>query len=373
MPVILSNSPDEELFLTDCMSFGLRLSTIPSPDDETRYVTAQLFDEDDNAICEEGAYEPSSTSDVYIRNLMPLAKSVMSVRVPELGNGTTRVSNSDFEKSFYLKYGERVVDKTTGAVTYSSSDSDSVTLVNASIQDYQDVIMSDNMVLTDKKFVKVYEDSEDWIRLRGLFDVNYTFRFTDGTVESFLDEAVSGCLYPSGPAQVLSNVVSTKRVSSYVLDFGNGVKVEYWLQPVHESANDRIDVYFLEPKGSWSVMCFDVSDSEKVNKDFLTMCRNGECSSNIYHVFSNYGRQILNIRSWVSVSLQKSFKSDGENIEYYRSFANARQYRAAYRFAEGGKVNILCPLILESTEIPVNNSRDFTDMEIDFFYGHDLK
>ena len=372
--------PSGIFFASDDMCFTYGLDAISDANTLRKLLFRIKATTDDQLHREYISYEPKATEEKIPVNFRKLISQHLGTAIPKLDQTTNTIIDTSFIQSYVSEHGTKEINLETREVIDNTELGEPFTVVNAHIQPYQDNTKSDVMILTDKKRVALSIDTHDWIRVFGAATATITYFYKDGTSTS-QTLTVATALWPCGPAQLArAKAISDNRplshMRSYKIVFTAGGQelhtVNYTLIDDCTSSEKRIDVYFLEPKGSWSAMCFYIDHDEQINKTLDVLCRSGACPTSIEDLFAKYGRNIINRRSWMSASLSKRFVSYAENIEYHRAFANARQYRAAFPFAEGNRAQLLAPFVPTTTQINTHSRKQFQDLSFNGYYGLDL-
>ena len=376
MGLTITNQPtDSFYFASEALRFTFTPTDIP-PAGSTEKTAYTVYGQDvgggnNGPLSKQKSRPVYSLTDIVDVDILEYVKTSLGTVVPTLDGTDTAINDPDFAKQFAVNYKEILIDGNGDITTPVDATTTYRTIINAYIQDYQSITKGAAHILTDKKYLMVPFDCHDWIRCYGAYDV--TFRFYDVTgaeiALSSLNYTGTDKLVPSGPAQLTVPAGTIK----YTATFTSGEVITYVLYNQVYDANKRVDVYFQEPKGSWTVMPFKMVSQETLSRDFREIYMGGEITNDVATIFENYGRGIVNLRSWRGIRLEKMVRSHDENIEYYRSFANARQWRIAYKDSEGTINQNLVPFIPEISNIPISDKEGFFNFTLTGYYGVDLK
>jgi len=285
-----------------------------------------------------------------------------------LDGSTTAIDDPLFSKKCELDYVEMIYNNETGVVTGTVFTSNALTVINAYREPYMAGPMPVAALLSDKRIVSLYPDSHDWVRCYGAYNISITYHISDGTTVAGTAIIGTDKLVPCGPAQLTLPSGCVK----YVLGFATGEQILYRLLPPILDVSERIDIYYLEPKGSWSVMTFKGVQEERIDKNVHEIHRSGLSSIDPTTILRDHGRSVVNHRSWLSFKLRKIARTDGDNIEQMRAFANARQYRAVFKGAVAPYDQVLSPIIIDNSGMRISNLKSFYNMEINGFFAVDL-
>lgn len=145
----------------------------------------------------------------------------------------------------------------------------------------------------------------------------------------------------------------------------------YFIDKCCCSKDDRIDLYFLDPKGGYSLMSFECLESMEINKTGIQVCRDAGCTSiDQTNLMAKYGTQFLYKDKWLRVKLKKTIKVNKKNREFYMAFAGSGHYLARFTCPEEGKEDMLSGLIIETATIPIYEKDSKVTIEITGYYSH---
>ena len=312
----------------------------------------------------------NSLSDILEVDLRDIVRSSLSTPLPDLDGSVAVIAADDFSKKVRIKHFEIEIDPTdSNNNTVTSAFTDGKEIVNCYVQPYQTATNSANMMLTDKNVVHIPNDAHDWVLCYGNGTLTISYKNNSGgEISQQTINFASTSLVPSGPAQL---TLPTGTVS-YTLSYG-GKTVKYIVDNPRWDVSQRVDIYFREAKGSWSMMPFKFLESEVTNKTFDELCMGGYVVSSRSDLYANYGRSINTIRNWMGITLSKLDNTREDTLEFKRAFANAREYRAVFRGAEGNLSEKLAPLIPNVTSHTIATRKGFFENEFSAFYGLDLR
>lgn len=370
MALNISEQPGSgtNLFLSDVASFKANLDTIDPA--KIHKIRTQVFqDSPEKALGSEGSVRISTTSQVIPLDIMNEAKGAIVNFVPDLVKNTTFISDTGFASGVFLRYSEVAIESGVIPVPVVT-DSDVFNVIGAYIQPYQEKPSGDNFILTDKKRVTIFRDAFDWIRCHGTITGTITLKVKGLPDETINLDGTDG-LFPTGPAQILEGRTNAALTYAYDIAFSSGETIKYSIKEPCCSEDERVDIYYREPKGSWGVMHFKCPDKENIEFDSDEVALDSYFGNDMAIYFKNYGRVANKYRSWVSVDLQKVKMIDSTNIEAFRAFANAREYRAIFRFQEGSTKR-LAPFISTTKKFSAA-TKNMSNIKMSGFYGIDLR
>jgi len=133
----------------------------------------------------------------------------------------------------------------------------------------------------------------------------------------------------------------------------------------------RIDLYFLDPRGGYSLLNMGCSDRINVEKSGIQVCREStNCSIDERNLISKFGKQFLYKDRMLKIELSRKIRMNKGNYAFFMAFANAGHYVAKYRCADEGKKNLLSGLVLTSTDLPVHQDSGYVDYNLTGYYSN---
>ena len=310
-------------------------------------------------------------------NLKDLIACRLTTKCPTPGSST--VGSDDSAKiEVEFKYGDACypTDCESDDPSVELSQSETFQVLASNNQFYQTSPNGGNIIMADNSgFIELCRDADDFIYTCGSPSILFEGFYSNGL--QFLQTLAGGggvSIIPTGPANgplpdtFLGGELQCYRVSSQNAD----QPFEYVVKIVECCCdkNERIDILFQQPKGTWSVMTFDCVQSTTINRNFEEICRAGFCATSFEENVEKHSRQALNKRSWKMIELTKEVNVDECNECYYEAFANAGGYKSLINCSDNQ--NVYAPII-GSTSTQIRHDEDSKGI-ITFtgFYANDL-
>lgn len=306
-----------------------------------------------------------SLTDVIHIDASEIIRCGLGNAIPILDGSSTAIANPSFGKEFYIEYTETIRDTGTGDIVTDSYTSAIKTIYNVFLSPYQTKTRTANMMLSDKQVVTTFADAHDWVMCVGSYDINIIFYRRLGLPNVLVQYLDSNKMVPIGPAQFSLPTECYK----YTVTFATGEVITYHIRNHIADYRERIDIYFWEPKGGWSSITFKSMDSEKVSRNIDEVRRAGIKPSTTQGIFESYGIRSIHSNSASEFEVSTEIQTTESNIEYLRSFANARAYRAAFRFSDN---ETFIGTLIPSETIVVSENRGFWNIRFRARYGLEL-
>ncbi len=369
MAVTIQEPSAALFYASDDMCYKIGLDDL-GPDNEIRKATYQIAIENDVDLQKLKSFRPVSIDDKAEINAKFIARCALGTVIPPLNKAYDLIIDNSFSKNIVIKHGEIVINTDTISSSESIASSPPKTIINAHFTPYEDAHKSDVIVLTDKEDLDINNNVHDWIRIHGSWSGTITFHYNDGAVD-VVSRSGESCLMPSGPAQLFPVAEertqrSSDEIEKYVIKIGERSIIYNVVKPCAKT----LDVYFLEPKGSWSVMSFNQNYTEETQRTAATICRGGNCPVSVQDLFNNYGSRTVLSRSWLQVELSDRSLVTDHNLNFFRAFNNARQYRALFPFAQGASAKqLMAPFVINNNSLLNRTNRGLRDISITGFFG----
>lgn len=246
----------------------------------------------------------------------------------------------------------------------------------SNFQFYQDSPDGGNIILADNAgIIELCSDADDFIYTCGSPSINFEGLYTNGLrFLQTLGSAGAVSIIPTGPNNgPLPDTFFGGDLDCYRVWSDNADQpFEYWVKVVECCCgkDERIDVLFQQPKGTWSNMTFDCVKSTTINRSFQEICKAGTCASSYAEQVQKHGRTALNKRSWKMIELEKRINVDECNECYYESFGNAGGWKSLINCSSDQSV--YAPIIGASS-FQVRHDEDSKGIiKFTGFYANDL-
>ncbi len=376
MAVALVSQPSDNgtfYYLNECLEYKLVLTDLGN-DPETKKLIYKVCadDESGNAIelTKEKHIKPLSTSQEIVFQINENIKDAFDNPIPLLDGNNSPQAWTGYRRKAYIKYGELIINNETGTTEGDAFNlSEKRDVVNGYEQAYLNPTRLGTHPMTDCKNHKITDDSHDWILIYSALGGSQLMTITENDETETTQNvtlAAGGNLVPVGGANANLGSLLARNVKSVAI-MGRTTYYEH----SYPGKDKRIDIYFQEAQGSWRCMNFKRQGSEEVSRDFTEICKNNGCTTSVSDLVKSHGRSILHKRSWLNFEATKQVFVTKNNIESFRSFANARQYRAAVKHSDHS--TILFPVIPDIRSLPTWNQSRRTEIVFRGSIGIDMR
>jgi len=327
MAVTIVDQPNTLSPLANGFKFVLNLPD--SGDNENVKQGVYQLHDSSGLIKEMGVFRPQGGGDVAI-DFKEDIKGKVFAKMPSFGVNGVQNDNTIL-KTFKILYGEKNIDTVNRVVTTDTSFSSDFKVIAAAnnvinsffIEDETQKILS----LRPKNY-NMIRNSHDWIWLYGSGSVTYKFYSESGLIGS--------PLVVSAPYEV--NIIPLNLSSLDMLGDDSIVAMEARIQSgsIDETyeigfatdcgdLTDFIEILFVEPSGSGSVMLFESLDSigANINQNEILINRNMQTLNNLR---AEGGFSISSKSTRGTFSGTKQMSGEKKEISYFLSFASAGQY-----------------------------------------------
>jgi hypothetical protein len=136
-------------------------------------------------------------------------------------------------------------------------------------------------------------------------------------------------------------------------------------------AHKKIELYFKQPKGGYSLEAMECIDKIQVSKTGSTILRETSASDFATQKYlADFGTVFLSYDKFVKVTLSKKIKINEKNIRYYEALGASSKYLASYLNPDAGKVGMLEGFIPEKLDMPVLVKGQIATILITGYYAH---
>lgn len=378
----ITNPSHDIAFLSDCITWDFALGG----DHKKKRLLYQLWSKDfdggnDRPISAVRVLQFASDSEIVnppnFSSNMALA---LGVTIPSLDQSGASMADPKFKKVFYIKFGEfELGEDCEGNTSSLDQQSGEIMVMNSYFQAYQDESKNDLIILSDKpSCITLCRDSNDWLWVcdNNGYEIIITFNLKDGTTSTTSQSLPNGVsIVHIGPNNVKLGSVNISDVVSYTIDISDPDSQPYTVivKDCCCKNDKRIDIHFMEPKGTISTLNFECLDSVFVDKTVQEICRMPNCNVSMNDMVQLYGRQVMNTRHWRRLTLKlKNFVFENERA-YYDAFSGHSHCFARFLGADDAKKNIPGSFIIENASIPSYEHAKLTEIEITGYYSADFK
>ncbi len=316
----------------------------------------QLFDEDDVALTdlEQIPYLSGGALVDFAADINPHIYTTLIQ--PDVGESLQLTHDVNFQRDFYIRYGQIEFD-TANCITETSgvnTDSAEFTALNAAYQFWQtsaEGASNDALtMLTDRPLINYVATDEDvylWFYRKPGLDIGF-YRL-DFDKNGNLTDTSAG-FGPSSGAHILS--VGMGHAPAATVKTLVGIKTTeegdaefiYTFYKTECAESPYRQIYWIEPKGSQSGLSFDqiqeVATSTSIRYEQRTPRYKTPAQYGV-----DYGTTIARKVTVRTVQMTKTLKNDEDIRTYLAGMAASEQHFVKYRLADGSA--ILCKFILQ--------------------------
>jgi len=382
--IIIQPPTDRAHCLSECIPYTLRSSDLGNGENEFKRIIYRLFCVDTQTYLTdpdgEPAIQPSSISEFVTVDFNKLIACNLVTRVPTLGISNTTDNTS--KKTVRLEAGTSTVDLDNcenNAVTWDAV-SDEVTIINSYYQNWEDKPEGRDAIFmnTFSEFKPICKDAEDFIYVCGQVNIRIEIKDISGNYQDVFYGSLNAddiSIFNVGPEFIADLAsISVDEICSYNV-YNNGIdfKTTYIVKDCCCSKDSRVDLYFLDLRGGYTLMNTTCVESMVVTKSGTEICRTENCFTDERDAVANFGSQYMVKQRWLKVSLEIKVLIDKTNIRLYQSFAASGKYVAKYFCPDEGKRNLLEGFIIETLDIPTLKEDEFTKISVTGYFSHGIK
>ena len=384
--IVISPPPNSVLCLNDCIEWSLRSNEISTETEKIKIIYRLINCADGSYLTSEAgeSIEPQSMSDFPTINFQELMECLLDTRAPDCREKTLK--DGRIKMDIQLEYGTSRInldDCEDREVTWEGM-SDCVTVINSYYQNWETKPnLSGGAVLnTISKLKTICRDSHDFLYVCGNMSFAVQLQLKDGSQLASLlvvDGSQFVCIANVGPECIADlnysligapNQFTVDDICSYsILRNGESIAT-YIVKDCCCKSNERIDLYFHDPKGGYSLMNMECVEKVEIEKTGIEICRESvNCSIDERELLANYGRQMIYKERFYKITLQQKVKITKKNYAYYNAFANAGKYLAKYYCSDESEAWKLENFIITDNNITILKKGEILDLQITGYYG----
>ena len=384
-----AGNPSDLVCLSDCVLFTFRNTEFGDGINTINKTLYRLFCVDDNQWLTDPEGEvitTTSSTELISIDFGRLIAGYLETRSPDLG--VNEISSPSMKKTICLEVGSSFIDLNNcdNSEIIWEDKSEEYTVVNSYFQNWEDK-NTNGFFNTFPLFKPICRDSRDYyyacfnqgtnIRIEGkLTNGSSGFAIlnnsnSQGNV-SIVDigpEAISKLNWvfiSSGPGA--PGPIDVNDLAGYTISY-EGQTVNYVVKDCCCSLDQRIDLYFLDPRGGYSLMPTTCIESMEVSRSGIEICRTPGCFTDERDALRNFGTQYLTKDRMVRATLQIKVLIDKTNIRFYQAFAASGKFLASHFCPDGTQADQLEGFIIETLRMPVLTEDEVTVITITGYYS----
>lgn len=316
---------------------------------------------------------------IYI-NPIALVESRLRTTIPAL-NTVSKKTDTQFKAEVQLKYGEAIFDSEDCENNEANVDTQSnvATVINSYCQIWErSQFLPELMPLsTMPKQITQCLGTYDWIWLcNSTITVEVTTN--GGATTSTTHTATGGQYVAVGsanvdlgalgglPGQSPRDNISCIRIYG-TTQFGTGLLTTVNIVPCCCDDDCRVDLYFLDAKGSWrAVGGFKCIESRSSSHSGTVICKEMPCNVSYDVALREYGNTFLRKEGFTKITFSEKFRITCENKAFYEAFGASGHY-----LIRVGGVPSLMRFIATTRDVPTFTDNDLTEITFSGYYNHE--
>lgn len=310
-----------------------------------------------------------------------MVENRLRTTIPSLS--MTPIQTDDtFKAEVQIKYGEAIFDfeECENNVAEVGSQSNTVTVINTYCQIWnsQSFVVESFPLSTMPEYTTQCEGTYDWIWLcNSTITIEKIFNGGNTETTSYTASGAQYVAVGSGNVEILMSGLpgqSPRDNLSCIKIYGTGQFGTQLLSTINIipcccDDDCRVDLYFLDAKGSWrAVGGFKCVDSRKTNFTGTVICKEMPCNVSYDVALREYGNTFLRKEGFTNVTFKQKLRITCKNKEFYEAFGASGHYLIRI----GGTPSLM-RFIATTRDIPTFTDNDLTEITFSGFYNHEYR